>query len=355
MWLREWRRWLGVALTVAAAAVAFMLLRGSLPAPGTVLRSLLAAQWWWLAAALLVQAGSVLMYAVQQRHLLAAYGGAMSTGRAVGVSLARTALSTAMPAGGPVSTAFAVRQFRAHGLTSAAALATTVLASIQASAAIVLVYLAWCAVAVSTSATGLLAVSAAGALLGAAAVVLRRRLRGIRPRTVPEHPGAPPAGGRRALIHTLVRLGVDTTRACWSLPARCWLTAGGAAAARRVCDLACFVAVAQAFRLDTGTMALVGAYLTGQLVRQIPLVAGGAGLVEASLLASLVAAGAGDSAAAAAAVLTYRLLSCWLIALVGLPVVVGLSATGQPAALLQRPRGLRSRLSAPLAVGDSSA
>lgn len=124
---------------------------------------------------------------------------------------------------------------------------------------------------------------------------------------------------------------MDTFRACLSLPGRCWLTAGGAAVARRLFDLACFVAAAEAYRLDTATTALVGAYLTGQLVRQIPLVAGGAGLVEASLLASLIASGA-DPAGATAAVLAYRLLSCWLIALAGLPVVLCLGAAGRSAA-----------------------
>lgn len=322
-------RWVGPALTLTVVTAAFVLLRRSLPDPGTVLRSMVDTEWWWLAAALLVQAGSVLMYAVQQRRLLAAYGGAMSTGRAIGVSLARTALSTAMPAGGPVSTAFAVRQFRLHGLTSAAALATTTLASVQASAAVVLVYLAWCVTATigAMSVPGLLVTAAVVTLLCPAAVALRRHLtwRPAAPGPLPL-PGSLPAAGRG-----LIGLGTDTIRACCSLPARHWLETGGAATARRVFDLACFVAVAHAYDLGTATKLLVGAYLTGQLVRQIPLVAGGAGLVEASLLASLVAAGAA-AVTAAAVVLTYRLLSCWLIALAGLPVVIGLGTTRQPAA-----------------------
>jgi hypothetical protein len=58
-------------------------------------------------------------------------------------------------------------------------------------------------------------------------------------------------------------------------------------------------------------------YLTVQIVRQIPLTPGGIGVIELSLLAGLVSAGAGE-AAAAATVLVYRLLSCWLIIPVGL-------------------------------------
>jgi hypothetical protein len=53
-----------------------------------------------------------------------------------------------------------------------------------------------------------------------------------------------------------------------------------------------------------------------QIVRQAPLTPGGMGLIEASLLAGLVAAGAGRSDAAAV-VIIYRVLSCWLILPIG--------------------------------------
>jgi uncharacterized protein (TIRG00374 family) len=58
-------------------------------------------------------------------------------------------------------------------------------------------------------------------------------------------------------------------------------------------------------------------YLGIQLVRQIPLSPGGIGLIETSLVAGLVLLGA-DNAAAAAATLGYRLLSCWLVIPAGL-------------------------------------
>jgi uncharacterized membrane protein YbhN (UPF0104 family) len=261
----------------------------------------MAARRWWLGLAQVLQAGSVVTYAEQQRRLLTGLGGAMSPSRAVAVSLARTALSSAMPAGGPVSTAYAVRQFRVHGLTGASALAATLLASVQASAATLLVYLGW------SVASG--RPTAALALLGVGLVYL------IVSRTTRI---------KRSKAHnTIARFAVDTVRACGSLSRRDWLRAGAAAVARRLFDLACLVAAASAFGLDTGTMPLVGAYLAGLVVRQIPLAAGGAGLVEASLLAFLVNAGA-DAPAAAALVLTYRLLSCWLVALAGVPALLTL-------------------------------
>jgi uncharacterized membrane protein YbhN (UPF0104 family) len=293
------RRWVKLGVTLAAATVVFVLLRRSLPDPHTLVQVVMAAGWWWLGLALALQGGSIIMYALQQRYLLAGLGGSMSLGRAVAVSLARTALSTAMPAGGPVSTAFAVRQFRAHGVTVPAALACAALASVQASAATLLVYLGW-----SLNSTGLL-------IAGGVAVVIFWAVSRL---------------ARRRFQSAVARFAADTVRACASLSRRDWLRSGSAAVARRLLDLACLVAVAYAFRLDTGTMPIVGAYLAGLVVRQLPLAAGGAGLVEASLLAFLVDAGA-DSAAAAALVLAYRLLSCWLVALAGVPALISLGTT----------------------------
>jgi uncharacterized membrane protein YbhN (UPF0104 family) len=124
------------------------------------------------------------------------------------------------------------------------------------------------------------------------------------------------------------RIALDAARAATSLSRRDWLKAGGAALVRRLLDLACLLALARAYDLDTELLPIIGAYLAVQVVRQIPLVAGGAGLVEAGLLAALVAGGAAE-VAAAAVVLAYRLLSCWLVVLAGVPVLIGLG-TGRP-------------------------
>ncbi|MFD0581002.1 lysylphosphatidylglycerol synthase domain-containing protein [Dactylosporangium darangshiense] len=277
--VRMWRRWVAFAVTVAAVTLALVLLRRSLPDPGIVLEMLTAARWWWLALAVLFEVGSVVMYALQQRRLLTALGGAMSRSRAVGLSLARTTLSTAMPAGGAVSTTFAVRQFLAHGATNAAALATAALTSLQASAAVVLVYLGWIAVAgldrLDTADLPLLAVALA--VLCVTVVLAGRRTLVSRNVTVLTAPVEPrphadeqhTAGSSGRWRRLIVAFGWDTTRACVSLPRRDWVFSAGAAVARRMFDLACLAAVAAAYRLDTGIVAMIGAYLAGLLVRQI--------------------------------------------------------------------------------------
>ena len=119
----------------------------------------------------------------------------------------------------------------------------------------------------------------------------------------------------------------DAVHAAATLPAPAWALGSAAALANWLFDVVCLLAVARACDAEVGTLSLVGAYLAIQFVRQVPLTPGGVGLVEAALLAALVAGGA-TGAAGAAVVLTYRLLSCWLIVLLGLPACLGLRGTG---------------------------
>ncbi|HZD98612.1 MAG TPA: lysylphosphatidylglycerol synthase domain-containing protein, partial [Micromonosporaceae bacterium] len=110
----------------------------------------------------------------------------------------------------------------------------------------------------------------------------------------------------------------------------------GFAGANWLTDLLCFAASARAFGLPVGFATLATIYLGAQIIRQIPLTPGGVGLIETGLLAGLASAGAG-AAAAAATVLTYRVLSNWLIVPIGGLAWFGLrrppAAPGAPAAL----------------------
>jgi uncharacterized protein (TIRG00374 family) len=102
-----------------------------------------------------------------------------------------------------------------------------------------------------------------------------------------------------------------------SLSPRGWALGAAAALGNWLLDLGCLLAVARACGLPTGVVAIIGTYLLVQVVRQVPITPGGIGVVEASLLVGLVAAGA-TGGTAAAVVLIYRLLSCWLMAPAGL-------------------------------------
>ena len=97
---------------------------------------------------------------------------------------------------------------------------------------------------------------------------------------------------------------------------RHWLLALAAAAINWLADLACLIAAAHAFGLKLSVAELGLIYLGVQLVRQVPITPGGVGVIEASLMAGMVSAGAAQGPAAAA-IIVYRLLSCWLIIPVG--------------------------------------
>ena len=90
-----------------------------------------------------------------------------------------------------------------------------------------------------------------------------------------------------------------------------------------------------ALGLPVNLAALAGIYLGVQIVRQVPLSPGGIGVIETALVAGLTASGA-TAITATAAVLLYRLLSCWLLIPLG----------GAAAVVLRRP-GRRLRTAPP--------
>ncbi|MFD0745607.1 YbhN family protein [Phytohabitans flavus] len=101
-----------------------------------------------------------------------------------------------------------------------------------------------------------------------------------------------------------------------ALRIRDWASALAYAVVNWVADIACFAATAKAFDLRVSLATLAAIYLAVQIVRQVPLTPGGAGIVDTAFIAGLTAAGA-TAVSATAAVLAYRLLSTWLLIPVG--------------------------------------
>jgi len=332
-------RWLGPTVTVVGLVVAVVYFRHTLPDPAQVWQAVTAGQRWWLALAAAVQFASMVMFALQQRRLLVAFGGSMSLRQSIRLTFARTAISIALPAGAAISGAFALRQLRARGADTGAAAAIVVLSGVQAIGALVVIYLAWfvsvgvsgpigwARVAVPASTVALILAG-----VGFLAYLRRRAAAGDRPHRIPRPAGAATAGFSNRLRRrwfALVDLAANALESAASLSPRDWLAGTGYAMANWAGDVLCLVAVAHALRLELGVVPIVGAYLAVQVVRQIPFTPGGIGLVEAALLVTLVAAGATNDTAAAV-VLTYRLLSCWAIAPIGLLAWLGLRATPAP-------------------------
>ncbi|NJC68605.1 flippase-like domain-containing protein [Planosporangium thailandense] len=322
---RRWIRALAVAAIVVAAGYA--LWRG-LPPPAELVGALRSARGGWLALATLAEAVSIGMFARQQRRLLTAFGVPVSLRRSLALAYARSAIAVIAPAGGALSAGYAFRQFRTRGASAQVAMAATTVCGVLSLTGLVLLYAVG---AVPLAAVGparypvsgswpaaTAAVLAAAVVIGIVAVVARRRRWPY------------PAAVRR-LATAVAGLGPvrGTLAAVTALPRRDWLAALAFAAASWLSDLACLLASAHAFTLPLSPAALAVGYLTVQLVRQVPATPGGVGVVEASLLIVLVSTGA-PRGPAAAAVLVYRLLSCWAVLPVGLAAWAALRP-GRPA------------------------
>ncbi len=317
------------ALVLALLIVAAVSLRGRLPSGTAVIDAILGADTGWFAVAAGAELVSMGMFARQQRRLLTAFGVRMPRHRALALAYSRSAIAISLPAGTAISAAYAFRQFRVGGASRRTAATVMVLSGLLSAAALALLY-----------ATGALA--AAAVHLGDAwhdepgstrvSVVLTLALIAfvglfawqstwhIHPR----HPRAHhPLAARWPRLAALLAPLTDAVTSSREVDGRHWGLALAAAVTNWLTDLLCLYAAARAFHLPVSLAQLGAVYLTVQIVRQIPLTPGGIGVIEVSLLAGLVSAGAGDGAAAAT-VLVYRLLSCWLIIPVGLLCWLGL-------------------------------
>jgi putative heme transporter len=137
---------------------------------------------------------------------------------------------------------------------------------------------------------------------------------------------APPAeekGGHEKRVWTVIRRTVADLR---RMPRTAGVLALTHATVNWSLDFACLAATATALNIDVSLVRLATVYFTVQLVRQIPISPGGMGVVEVALLAGLVSAGA-TQGPAAAAMLVYRLLSCWIIIPIGLLTYAVLHST----------------------------
>jgi uncharacterized membrane protein YbhN (UPF0104 family) len=333
------RRILWTLMAAGGVVIAVAALRGVLPHPADVVSALRNATAGWVALAAVAEALSMTMFAWQQRRLLGAFGVPMSLPRAVALTYAGSALSISMPAGAVVSAGFTYRQYRARGAGHHVAAGVIVLSGVLSAAGLAILYGGWIG-AVTVAGPALTHPAATIEVVAAVGVGIwawvhhryhrRRRLRA--------HTGAANAPAqRRALISLaarwpwadrMVHSVADAADVAGTVRRSDWAAALAFAVGNWVGDLACLILVGHAFGLTMTIVQVGGIYLAVQIVRQIPVTPGGIGLIEASLLVALVAAGA-PSGAAAAVVLVYRVLSCWLIVPTGLIAWVVLQSTGR--------------------------
>lgn len=308
---------------IAAATVAAVVLtlRGKLPDGGELLAAIRSANPFWLLVAAGAEAMSLRAFAHQQRRLLLAFGVPTTMPRAMALTVSRSAIAIGLPAGSAVSSGFAYKQFRTWGASRQTATTVMILSGLISFVGLAMLYLTGVVAHLLGQLGGVVRAhpNEAGALGVIAAVVgvavvgsLVTREKTATSAPVFEEPAADLGWLAKKIVPVRAAL-----REAGTVPWRHWHLALLCAVLSWVADLACLMAATHAFHLPLGFFDLAAPYLAIQLIRQFPVTPGGIGLIEASLLTALVSAGAAQ-APAAAAVLGYRLFSCWLILPAGL-------------------------------------
>ena len=264
------------------------------------------------------------MFARQQRRLLGAFGVSMSYARAGAITYSSSAITNSVPAGAAVSAGWSYKQYRARGASSATAATVMLLSGLLSIAALVLLYLVGLVAAGWTQLSHLAEDHPAGAvtigLVLLALVVLAIRFLADRKRQLTDVDAPTPKldsyQEKHAKLGAAARQVLTTLRQAKQVRWLDWNLAMSTSTAKWVLDAASLYAACRAVDIDINLLKVLALYLGIQLVRQIPLTPGGIGVIEAALLAGLISAGA-PQAAAAAAVVIYRLFSAWLIIPIG--------------------------------------
>jgi len=311
---RHWWRRLRLPLIIVVVLVLAVIgLRGRYPDPREFVRALTNAGPWWVALAVALQIVSLLAFAWQQRQIMRAFGVRLGVGFALAVTLARTAISISMPVGSAVSAGYAGKQYLRTGASKEITAASMIVSGLASIGGLALLYVIGGA-AVLTRDPQLLAgpqpiavVVGLAALTTAAIVVGRRLMR---------RPAGPSRPQPDNCVAAFLRRTLTSAREAWqagaALRAREWIVGTLYCAVNWLTDLLCLAATCHAVGLPVGITNLAGIYLGVQIVRQVPLTPGGIGVIDTALVAGLTAAGA-TAVTAAAAVVIYRLISCWLL------------------------------------------
>jgi uncharacterized membrane protein YbhN (UPF0104 family) len=318
----------GAAVTVAALAAlaaAAVAERAAVTASFAVLSHL---DSLWIPAAVLLESASMAAFAIMLRRLLATGAARIGLRPMLATAYAANALSVSVPLAGPeLATAFAFRRFTRQGADAPLAGWSLLVGGVVSTAAGVLVVggggLASGNVLATAAAVpgGALALAA---LIGIAAATRRPGLRDAleRPAAWALRHGArlvrrPAAGPRRTIRAWADRLG------SLQLPPSGWMMVTGLALANWLADAAVLAVAIHAAGAAVPWHELLLVYGSGIAAQSLNITPGGLGVTESALGLALVASGL-HASQALAAVLLYRLVSFWLVALAGWLVLLWL-------------------------------
>jgi len=314
------RRFWAVVRYVAGLAALVIVLwvlsshRSELTGVSSVLSHL---RWWWIPPAVVVELASYVCFARMQASILKGGGLRAPSVPLVNMTFASQAIANSLPAGVAVSSVYGFRWYRRFGADDALAawsLAGTFIASVVTLSLVAAGGLALAAsqgasldlvpvivgVLLLTMAIGVLFVYERPLLVCVSwAVRASRRLIG-RPR-----------GDAEEQIQLAIKW-VTTARLGWREVGEIllWGTSNW------LLDCSCFAMMFLAVGTSIPWNGLLLAYGAGQLAATLPITPGGLGVVEGSITIALVAFGSSKTTTVDA-VLMYRLISFWLVLLIG--------------------------------------
>lgn len=270
----------------------------------------------WMAGAVSAEALSLWTFAWLQHRVLHVSRASVPMPALAILTLANDAIANTVPGEPVVSSAFRYRFYRRHGVTGASAGWTIFTILIAQAIGLSLLLLAGVVVALlwRTGRDTGVAVVGLAIVAGACAVLIRRdlllRLAGALVRATRHVTGHPRGAVGSRIEATLARmreipLGARSTVGIVVLAAAVWFG-----------DFLCLLCGFGAVHAAIPWNGVLLAYCVAQVAGSLPVVPGGIGIVEGSLAVILVAYGASQSAAASAA-LAYRVVSFWLMIVVG--------------------------------------
>jgi hypothetical protein len=299
-------------------------------------------KWWWIPPAVLVEVASFVCFAGMEYELLRSGGLAVPEGPLLKMTFASQAITNSLPGGSAFSAVYGFRWFRRFGADDTLAAWSLVGTLVASSVSLSLVATAGLALATGEGASLDLIPVIIGVFLITVAIgalfIFERPLSvavtwGLRiSRKLVGRPRGDVAANIQRIVHmvTAVRLGRRQVVNIMLWGCANWLF-----------DCACFAMMFLAVDASIPWKGLLLAYGAGQLAANLPFTPGGLGVVEGSITIALVAFG-GAQDATVDAVLMYRLISFWLILLVGWVL------WGQLAYQVRKGRWTRHALDAPV-------
>lgn len=275
--------------------------------------------WWWVPVAFVLEMASMVAFAIMQQRLLAAGGVLAPAAPLTGVTFASQAISNSIPGGPALAAIYGFRWYRRFGADDAVAGWALLGVVIGLSLSLALVAGAGVALAAELGASLDLVwvVVAVLVLAGAATVMFMYErpllavtdwcLRWSRAVTGRRYPNEAAAARVMGFVRRLVAVPL-TWRSMGSVV--------GWGAGNWLLDCGCFAISFLVIGAGIPFKGLLLAYGAGQLAANLPITPGGLGAVEGSIEIALVLFG-GNRVASVEAVFVYRLLSFWLVLVIG--------------------------------------